>query len=711
VTGRIILPHNWTPKPHQLGVLRYMEGGGKRAVCVWHRRGGKDTTAANWTSIAAMKRVGTYWHMLPTLRQARLTVWDGINGDGTRIIDQVWPEPLRQKIRHDEMKIELVNGSVWQLVGSDNYDSLVGSNPVGVVFSEWSLTDPRAWDFVRPILAQNGGWAMFIYTPRGKNHGWELLEMARANPDWFTEVLDCHKTNFISDTVIEMERRSGMSPELIAQEYFCSFEAPNTGSYYGRAIEELGKEGRITKVPYDPNIGVHTWWDLGVNDPTAIWFTQSSHFEHRVIDYYEGSGEGIAHYVKVLNSKPYAYAKDGHHFPHDIKVREFSSGKSRVDTLAEFGITAQIGANLPVEDGIEAARGILPLCWFDAEKCAYGLKALTSYHRKWDEKKRSFATHPEHDWACLEGNTKLLTRYGMRRIMDLPETGEVMTQCGWKRYWNPHVTRRNAPLVEVRLSDGSSVKCTPEHRWLTDSGWKFASDLLKGMPIQSYWTLSRSTSMAASIGFGRDKAITQTAEAPSIGPCGPGLLVQSQPDVIFITATGVRRITGSIISNVSQLMNTFQVRGMRQSASESSTSRSARAKRLLNGMLRRLGVYGTGGMRNESNRGRSGSASHAPANIAAILSIASCAKAAIRSAFVAIRAKPLRIESVERLHQSADVWCLTVPDAGQFALASGAIVHNSHASDAWREFAVGSDKTRSIPYPERRPRSRSWMAA
>lgn len=336
--------------------------------------------------------------MLPTLRQARLVVWDGINGDGEKIIDQGWPQDLRTKIRNDEMKIELKNGSVWQLVGSDNYNSLVGSNPVGVVFSEWSLTDPRAWDFVRPILAQNGGWAMFIFTPRGKNHGWEILEQARQLPgEWYSEVLGVNDTKFISDEIVQAERRSGMSRELIDQEFYCSFEAPNTGSYYGRLIEEAGKQGRITRVPYDPNLGVHTWWDLGVNDPTAIWFSQASHFEHRMIDCYEGSGEGLAHYARILAEKPYAYA--GHHFPHDVAVKELGSGKSRIETLAELGITAQTVPNLPVEDGIEAARGLIPLCWFDAEKCATGLKALTSYHRKFDEKRKAFATHPEHDWS------------------------------------------------------------------------------------------------------------------------------------------------------------------------------------------------------------------------------------------------------------------------------------------------------------------------
>ncbi len=393
----ITLPNDWTARPHQRGFFRYMEGGGKRYVGVWHRRAGKDASALNWTAQAALQRVGTYWHMLPTLRQARLAVWDGINGAGQKIIEQVWPAPLIEGLRNDEMKIQLVNGSVWQLCGSDNYNSLVGSNPVGVVFSEWSLTDPRAWDFVRPILRENGGWAIFIYTPRGRNHGWELLQTARSNSDWFSEVLTVEDTGIVSPSQIDEERRSGMSEELIQQEYNCSFEAPNTGSSYGRLLELARKDERIGRVPYDPVLGVHTWWDLGVNDPTAIWFTQSSGFEHRVIDYYEGSGEGLAHYARILLERGYAYA--GHHFPHDVQVRELGSGKSRIETLRELGLEPQIVPNLPVDDGIEAARAMLPLCWFDAGKCKQGLESLISYHRKYDDKRKCFDAKPEHDWA------------------------------------------------------------------------------------------------------------------------------------------------------------------------------------------------------------------------------------------------------------------------------------------------------------------------
>lgn len=426
---KIQLPNQWTAKPHQRGFFRYMEGGGKRYVGVWHRRAGKDTSALNWTAEAAMQRVGTYWHMLPTLAQARKAVWDGINSASQRVIDQVWPKVLRGKVRNDEMKMELVNGSIWQCVGSDNYNSLVGTNPVGVVFSEWSLTDPRAWDYVRPILAENGGWAVFIYTPRWKNHGWDILEVAKQNEDWRWEVLDVETTGIVSRTTIEQERRSGMSEEMVRQEYYCSFEAPNTGSYYGRLIEELQREGQIGRVPYEPSLGVHTWWDLGMDDCTSIWFTQSMGFEHRVIDYYENSGEPLAHYAKELAAKPYVYA--GHHLPHDVEVRELGTGRSRKEVLNNLGMAVQVVPKLELGDGIEAVRTLLPNCWFDAEKCAYGLKALASYHRKFDEVRRAFATHPEHDWSSHAADAFRYFAVGANALRSHPYPQHARRRGSW----------------------------------------------------------------------------------------------------------------------------------------------------------------------------------------------------------------------------------------------------------------------------------------
>jgi phage terminase large subunit len=391
------LPNDWPPRPHQQRLWKYLEAGGKRAVAVWHRRAGKDSTAINWTAAAAHERVGTYWHMLPTASQGRLVAWEGRDGKGRRVIDQAFPRRLRSGIRHDRMSMELKNGSVWQVVGSDNYDRLVGANPVGVVFSEWSLTDPRAWDYVRPILAENGGWAVFIYTPRGRNHGFELYDMARHRGDWFAERLGVDATGVLEDEVIAAERASGMSEALIQQEYFCSFEAASEGSYYGKLLEQAEQAGRVTRVPWQPELKVDTWWDLGIGDSTAVWFSQQAGLERHFIDYYECSGEGLAHYAKMLQDKGYVYGE--HRAPHDIAARELGTGRSRLEVAKGLGLNFRIAPRLSVEDGFEAVRNLLPRAWFDAEQCRHGLKALRSYHREFNEQRQTFLPHPVHDWS------------------------------------------------------------------------------------------------------------------------------------------------------------------------------------------------------------------------------------------------------------------------------------------------------------------------
>lgn len=410
----IRLPNNWIPRPHQLPLWEYLEGGGKRAVAVWHRRAGKDSLALNWAAPAAHQRIGTYWHLLPTLAQGRKTVWDGIDRQGRRMIDQAFPPALRTNIRKDEMKIELKCGSIWQVVGSDNYDSLIGSNPVGVVFSEYSVADPAAWDFIRPILAENGGWALFIYTARGRNHGATLYEMARTNPNWFAEILTVDDTGVLSPEAIQEERDSGMSEDLIAQEYYCSFAAALVGSYYGKQMVDAENEGRVGEVPHEVNLRVETWWDLGVGDSTAIWFVQRSGREIRVIDYHEASGEGLPYYVRVLQEKQYVYSR--HIAPHDIEVRELGSGKSRRDTALSLGIRFQVAPNLPIDDGIDAVRAMLPRCWFDRKKTARLVEALKQYQKNWNEKTKTFENHPYHNWASHAADAG---RYGA--VMREPE--------------------------------------------------------------------------------------------------------------------------------------------------------------------------------------------------------------------------------------------------------------------------------------------------
>jgi hypothetical protein len=333
-----------------------------------------------------------------------------------------------------DMKVTFKNGSIYQVVGTDDVDSLVGTNPVGCIFSEYSLQDPAAWDYIRPILAENGGWAVFIYTARGKNHGHKLIEMAKKNPNpkWFAEVLTAGNsgtkredgTPVISDEIINEERAAGMDEAMVQQEFYCSFEAPLVGAYYGAQMATAIEQGRITKVPWEPSLLVHTAWDLGIGDATTIWFWQQCGLEVRVIDYYEMSGEGLSHYVKKLGERPYAYG--AHYAPHDIEVKELGTGKSRRDVARTLGLQFRVIQKHTVEDGIEAARNLLARCWFDSEKCDRGIEALKTYRKEWDDKRKIFNERPEHDWSShgADGFRYLAMAIRPERRERKPDTAE-----------------------------------------------------------------------------------------------------------------------------------------------------------------------------------------------------------------------------------------------------------------------------------------------
>lgn len=395
----------WQPRDYQMPLWDYLWDGGKRAVAVWHRRAGKDDIGLHWTACAAMQRVGNYWHMLPEAKQARKAIWEAINPHtGKRRIDEAFPAPMRARVRDDEMIITFVNGSTWQVVGSDNYDSLVGAPPIGIVFSEYALSKPAAWDYLRPILAENGGWCLFIYTARGRNHGADLYEMAEKNPQWFAQRLTVEQTNAIPMSVVEEERKAGMSEEMIRQEYYCSFDAAVQGSYYGGLIEAAELDGRICDVPHHPGAKVITAWDLGLRDDTAIWFCQIVGSEPRIIDYYENRGVGLDHYAKILATKPYLYHE--HLLPHDGAKGELIAGTTIVENAeallqGEVRVLPRIG----VQDGINAARVLLPRCRFDKTRCAEGIKALRLYRRDWNEDRKAFSDKPRHDWTshCADG--------------------------------------------------------------------------------------------------------------------------------------------------------------------------------------------------------------------------------------------------------------------------------------------------------------------
>ena len=379
-----------------------MESGKKRAVWIAHRRSGKDKTCFNYMVTEMVKRKGTYYYLFPTYAQGKKILWDGMDKDGFKFLDHI-PAAIRKRVDNQTMLIELVNGSIFQIIGTDNIDSIVGTNPVGCVFSEYSLQEPTAWDYLSPILRENGGWAVFNFTPRGRmNHAFDLYQLAKGDPrNWYCEVLTVDDTHAIDPEGLAQEKREKFEQygddAFFMQEYYCSFDAAIQGAYYANLLRSAEEAGRITSVPYDPRLLVDTWWDLGVGDATAIWFTQSHGNTIRVIDYYEASGEGFPYYAKVLQERGYVYGT--HNGPHDLAVREMGSGVSRIETAAKLGIKFKVVANISVDDGINAVRMILPICWFDEVKCKQGLNALTNYHHEYDEKRREYKNTPYHDWS------------------------------------------------------------------------------------------------------------------------------------------------------------------------------------------------------------------------------------------------------------------------------------------------------------------------
>lgn len=407
----ITLPNNWQPRPYQLPSWEAWEHGKKRFLLIWHRRAGKDDWALNLTAVAAHERVANYWHCLPMYEQARKAIWEAINPHtGRRRIDEAFPIELRRRTDNGSMTIEFKTGSIWKVVGSDNPDSLVGAPPAGIVFSEWALANPSAWGYLAPILAENGGWAAFITTPRGRNHVKSMLDMARQNPAvWHCEVLTPKDTGFPIERVEEQRVEyhaifgKDAGDALIDQEYWCSFEAAILGAYFGREMLEAEQSGRIAKVDYEPELPVHTAWDIGVGDDTAIWMFQQHLGQVRVIDYYEASGYAVQHYVNRLNSLGYTFGTD--YLPHDARVREWTAAdpegkaKSRIQTMIELGRTVRIVPAQKLDDGINAARRLIPMAVFDAKRCERGLECLRQYRREWDDKLKVFRDTPLHDWS------------------------------------------------------------------------------------------------------------------------------------------------------------------------------------------------------------------------------------------------------------------------------------------------------------------------
>jgi phage terminase large subunit len=408
---RVVLP--FAPRPWQLPLI---EDPAPRIVAVVHRRAGK-STALLWRGLKRcllerqpMPRVV---HILPYgVMWQRTGLWDQV----ARAADGI-PGAI---VRRSELAIRLPNGGVFQCGGADNVDSWRGGGADECIIDEFDDTPASLVPLViEPMLADRAGTLVRSGTPKGRGLLQAAYDRARTAAGYSAYLLDYTKTGALSDEAIERLRME-MTQEEFAQELLCSFESPNSGSYYGRLLQDAEEDGRITAVPYDPLLPVWTAWDLGIDDSTAIWFAQiSKSGQWRIIDYIEDSGVGLDHYVKLIAAKPYTYER--HILPHDARVKELGSGRSRIETLTGHGLRPirTLDAD-SVADGINAVRMVLPKCWFDLGKCAAGIKALRHYRREWNESAQTWRASPVHDFASHGSDAMRYLAMGHREAQAKP---------------------------------------------------------------------------------------------------------------------------------------------------------------------------------------------------------------------------------------------------------------------------------------------------
>lgn len=395
---KIRLPR-YTPRDYQLPLWRAFDRGIRRIYQIWHRRSGKDVTDINLVAREMLEHVGNYYYTFPTYSQGKKALWEGRGKDGVAYLDY-FPEELRDGKPNDtEMKIKFKNGSLFQVLGMEDPDKVVGTNPRGIVFSEYPLQNPKGWEYMRPILTENGGWAIFNGTPRGKNHGYKLYEMAKENPKWFVSKLTVDDTHVLTPEDIEEERRSGMTEDLIQQEFYCSFISAIQGSYYWEQVDKAEKDGHFKDIPYDPKLLVHTVWDLGKNDAMCVGFYQSDGLSVRKIDYISAHRKSLGECIKMVQEKPYNYGK--HFAPHDIEVSDLTADndQTRREYASSLSFDFEVVANIPVVDGIDAGRRFFSKLYVDKTKCAEFWDAIPQYTKVYDEENKTFKNKPLHDWT------------------------------------------------------------------------------------------------------------------------------------------------------------------------------------------------------------------------------------------------------------------------------------------------------------------------
>lgn len=405
MTIQIPLPHNLDYRDYQKWVVSFLRNGWKRAVNVWHRRAWKDKTYFNLLVEMAIREPWGYAYILPTYAQGKKIIWDSIDKDGKKFKDHI-PKEILVWENGTELKFTLANGSFIQILGSDTIDNLRGISPRWIVFSEYAFQNPSAWEVMRPILAENGWWAIFNSTPNGKNHFYDMCMMAENDESWYYQKLTVRDTWVVSDEYIEQERRNGMSEEMIQQEYYCSFDVGAIGSYYAREIEQARQEWRITPLPINRDVPVDLYFDLWVNDNFTISFKQNDWQFYNFLNYYEDNGKTLDHYFYTIDDW---FQRNGTkmwyiYLPHDASQKSHSflvSWTTIIDKFKQKYVdkVQYIPNKVSINDGIQEVRKLFPRMRFHSETCIQLVRCLENYKKDYDDIKKVFRDQPRHDWA------------------------------------------------------------------------------------------------------------------------------------------------------------------------------------------------------------------------------------------------------------------------------------------------------------------------
>lgn len=385
--GTITIPYK--PRSPQLEIHKALDDN-RFVVAVAHRRMGKTVSAINHLikdALLSEKESPRYAYIAPTYGQAKRVAWDYLCK---------YSRPLGGTENISELRVDFMGRRI-QLYGSDNPDSLRGQYFDGVILDEIGDQNPKIWtEILRPALADRMGWCLFIGTPKGQNHFKDLRDRAESEAGWKLLEFKASETKIVAEAELKAAKAE-MGDDKYQQEFECSFHAAVEGSYYGKLLNDLEADGKMSVVPRDDLCRTVCAWDLGMSDSTSIWVAQIAGQEIRIMDYIENHGQGLDWYVNWLKENNWQTAEQ--FLPHDVQVRDLGTGKSRLETLQQAGLNVTVMPRLSVDDGIQAVRRMIPKCWFNMPKVRQGLDCLRNYRREYDEKRSVFFDKPLHDWA------------------------------------------------------------------------------------------------------------------------------------------------------------------------------------------------------------------------------------------------------------------------------------------------------------------------